>query len=154
MSNRTVAIDEAKCTGCGACIKVCAEGAITLYDGVAHINQSLCTACLNCIGACPNEAIAVTEVVALTQRPPSDVGATLPKTKTASRALASLGGMALAYVIDRVLPTLLDRALQSGVAKPGGQKQTPASRQENSSTGYPPDMNGRGRRRRRRGRWS
>jgi NAD-dependent dihydropyrimidine dehydrogenase PreA subunit len=53
-------IDTAKCTGCGACVTVCAAGAVTL-DGVkAAINHRLCVECGDCCGVCPTGAILET----------------------------------------------------------------------------------------------
>lgn len=50
-------IDPSLCDGCGACIQVCPESAITLRDGVAHINGLLCSGCGACIPSCPKGAL-------------------------------------------------------------------------------------------------
>jgi pyruvate formate lyase activating enzyme len=53
-------IDEAKCTGCGACIKACPNGVYVLSDGKAmEKNPDSCNMidCLACIHACIEGAI-------------------------------------------------------------------------------------------------
>ena len=45
------------CTGCGACLDVCARGAIGLRDSVPIIDSELCTECGRCTEACPAGAI-------------------------------------------------------------------------------------------------
>ena len=150
MSNRIVSIDAARCTGCGACIDMCPEGAIHLEESVAVIDTALCSACLACVGACNVEAIVVTETVALAERPETRVQPNAPRSRTIGTALASLGGAALAYVADRVLPGLIDRLTaektpeQSGTQIQNDTASAPNSRQT--------ERGGRGRRRRRHGR--
>ncbi len=50
-------IDKAKCTGCGSCIDVCSQKAITIHDNLAMINKDLCIQCGNCARVCPAGAI-------------------------------------------------------------------------------------------------
>ena len=52
-----VSIDNAKCTGCGSCVDVCPEQAITIHDDLAMINEDLCIQCGTCADACPAGAI-------------------------------------------------------------------------------------------------
>jgi len=49
-----------KCQGCGTCIEACENGAITLQEGVVHIDRSLCQRCMSCVEACPNDALETT----------------------------------------------------------------------------------------------
>jgi NAD-dependent dihydropyrimidine dehydrogenase PreA subunit len=54
-----VKIDEEKCTGCGACIIACAEGALEIVDGKARlISDRYCDGLGNCLH-CPEGAITV-----------------------------------------------------------------------------------------------
>ena len=39
------------------CLKSCISGAISLVDGVVHIDQSKCVGCYTCVLACPYGAI-------------------------------------------------------------------------------------------------
>jgi len=52
-----VHIDSIRCTGCGYCIDVCPQKAITIENNVAVIHQELCVQCGTCIEACPVGAI-------------------------------------------------------------------------------------------------
>ena len=58
-------IDSARCTGCGACLDVCPQGAITVRDGKADINRRLCIECGVCLQVC--EAGAICEVAGVPQ---------------------------------------------------------------------------------------
>jgi len=60
-----VHIDEEKCDGCGACVDVCAEGAIQIVNGRAKlVNEIYCDGLGACLGSCPKEAITVVETEA------------------------------------------------------------------------------------------
>jgi heterodisulfide reductase subunit A len=50
-------IDASICDGCGACVEVCPESAISLRGGAAHVNELLCSGCGACIPSCPRDAI-------------------------------------------------------------------------------------------------
>ncbi|MHA1730437.1 MAG: ATP-binding protein [Promethearchaeota archaeon] len=55
-----IKIDEEKCTGCGACVPNCPEGALQVIDGKARLVSDLfCDGLGACIGECPEGAISV-----------------------------------------------------------------------------------------------
>jgi len=54
---RMLYVDDAKCTGCGACIEACPSQAIALEGGLARIDQAQCAACEACVAVCPIGAI-------------------------------------------------------------------------------------------------
>lgn len=56
-------VNSEKCTGCGACAKVCSQQAISLEGNVAVINQARCTLCGDCVTVCPTNAIRIAEPV-------------------------------------------------------------------------------------------
>ncbi|WP_300674228.1 4Fe-4S binding protein [Desulfoluna sp.] len=59
---KIIEIDEDKCTGCGACVPACAEGAIEIIDGKAKvIKDLLCDGLGACIGDCPEDALHIVE---------------------------------------------------------------------------------------------
>ena len=59
---KIVHIDEEKCTGCGACVAPCAEGAIQIIDGKAKVvREELCDGAGFCIGVCPEGALTIEE---------------------------------------------------------------------------------------------
>jgi ferredoxin len=55
-----VHIDEELCTGCGACVSPCAEGAIQIIDGKARVKrEELCDGAGFCLGVCPEGALRI-----------------------------------------------------------------------------------------------
>ena len=50
-------INQEKCDGCAACLKICEIGAIYLVDNKAQIDKNFCTECGACVDVCPNNAI-------------------------------------------------------------------------------------------------
>ncbi len=48
-----------KCIGCGECAGHCAQSAITMDEGKAHIDPERCVGCGECVLICPNGAISV-----------------------------------------------------------------------------------------------
>lgn len=59
---KIIEIDEDKCTGCGACVTSCAEGALRIVDGKAKVvNEVFCDGLGACIGECPEGALKIIE---------------------------------------------------------------------------------------------
>lgn len=46
------------CMGLGECVAACEYGAITVCNGVAHIDPALCKGCSKCVKACPKGLIS------------------------------------------------------------------------------------------------
>jgi len=62
MKRKIIKIDAEKCTGCGACVPDCAEGALQIVDGKARLISDLfCDGLGACLGSCPEGAIEVEE---------------------------------------------------------------------------------------------
>jgi uncharacterized Fe-S center protein len=49
-----------KCTGCGMCVKVCAQKALEVVDGKISIDLTKCAGCGECILECAAEALSIT----------------------------------------------------------------------------------------------
>lgn len=73
-------LDEAACTGCGLCAKLCRFGAIVAVGGAVVVDEGACKGCGRCVRACP--AGALEEV-------PRRVGTTL---RTVAGGLSLLEG--------------------------------------------------------------
>ena len=60
--DRTIAtiIDENRCIGCGACVRVCPTEAIHLVDGIARVTGTESIHCGHCEAVCPEAAVKVT----------------------------------------------------------------------------------------------
>lgn len=58
----SVTVKEALCRGCGICVRVCPDQAISMQAGVAIIDQAKCSLCQKCIQICPTGAIQLSEV--------------------------------------------------------------------------------------------
>jgi len=62
MKRQIITIDADKCTGCGACITGCPEGALQIIDNKARLVSDLfCDGLGACIGTCPEGAITIEE---------------------------------------------------------------------------------------------
>lgn len=47
------------CLGYGDCVAVCEYEAITVKDGLAHVDPTICRGCTKCVTACPKGLIAM-----------------------------------------------------------------------------------------------
>lgn len=53
-----VAIDEEKCTACGACVEACPVEALKI-DGKCKVDADTCIDCGTCVDECPDGAISL-----------------------------------------------------------------------------------------------
>lgn len=62
MIRKIIKIDSEKCTGCGACVSACHEGAIKMNNGKAFLAlEHHCDGLGDCLPACPSGAISFEE---------------------------------------------------------------------------------------------
>ena len=47
------------CIGCGRCVEVCEEGAVSRGKDRVHVDTSLCTLCGRCVEECPSRAMTI-----------------------------------------------------------------------------------------------
>jgi predicted aldo/keto reductase-like oxidoreductase len=57
---RNLTIMRQFCSGCGACIEVCSDGALSMVEGAAMVDPERCVLCGYCGAACPQFVIRVT----------------------------------------------------------------------------------------------
>jgi len=99
-------IDSSQCTGCGTCVEVCPQEAISLKDEKAVIKQEMCTQCGSCLDSCPADAIYEVSPPEVAPRP-SPAPAPLPKLDKRQAGLAA--------AIVNLAPAALE--LLSGLAR-------------------------------------
>lgn len=58
-TNHQLTLDQAKCTGCGACVAACSKEARTISEGLSHVDERRCDGCGACVESCPNGTIAI-----------------------------------------------------------------------------------------------
>lgn len=56
-----IAVDKAKCTGCGICVNVCPYSAITLTNRKVIVDGEKCDNCNLCVSLCPVRALSLVE---------------------------------------------------------------------------------------------
>ncbi len=63
LTSASVFIDPARCSACGACIRVCPSDILSLENSIAHAapdtNIARCLQCGHCMAACPENAITI-----------------------------------------------------------------------------------------------
>ena len=98
MKRTVIKIDEARCTGCGACVEGCHGGALQIIDGKARIiNEAYCDGLGACIGTCPTGALTLEE------RETS--GALTPKSSHETKPCCELVGMDIQENTSLLTPT-------------------------------------------------
>ena len=68
----TVSVNEEKCIGCGSCVRICPEQAMSLQENKkSHCDSSKCIGCFECMTVCEPKAIEIdwaTDVPAFMER--------------------------------------------------------------------------------------
>ena len=146
----TLFVDVDRCSGCGVCVDVCPNGAMSFQDGKACITQALCNQCEACTDSCPEGAIlSVTEQSLVHSEDPSEV---LVQQSASGRGVgvarvAPAISAALLFIGREVVPRVADRlldAVEAKVSESSTRSTGDGTRSSRAGTGG-------GRRRRRRG---
>lgn len=62
ISKRVAEFNPLICVACGACVKECPRGAISIYKGCYAVNNhELCVGCGKCAKLCPSGCIIIIE---------------------------------------------------------------------------------------------
>jgi len=106
----TMIVKQELCTGCGACVNACPNGAILLNEGFALIDQAKCSSCQICARVCPTGALELSEaVITVTLEKPRASEVLIPQIAAESSPKRSgWGGTVLSLVSQYVLPRLID----------------------------------------------
>ncbi len=58
-SGYVVQTDASRCEGCEKCVTACPFGALSLVEGVSHVEWAKCMGCGVCVGQCKHEALSL-----------------------------------------------------------------------------------------------
>ena len=53
-----IQLDEARCSGCGLCARICHESCIEIISGIPRLELFGCSTCTQCIAVCPTQALS------------------------------------------------------------------------------------------------
>jgi Fe-S-cluster-containing hydrogenase component 2 len=104
-------VNAEQCTGCGACVEICPNGAIQLSDGLAVFDQAVCSQCQVCVDVCPVGAITAVELPVAITKPAAIQPVREAETVVTEPAPSSLKpwlSAALAFAGRELLPRLAD----------------------------------------------
>ncbi len=102
-------VDVDRCSGCGVCVDVCPNGAMSIQDGKACITQALCNQCEACADSCPEGAIlSVAERSLVPDEQPAD--AVTDRLQGQPQSLAVRAAPALAATLIFIGRELVPRA--------------------------------------------
>lgn len=61
-SKKIAAPDRGRCVACGACVKACPKGALSIHRGCyAVVKEEVCVGCGKCAKTCPADCITIKE---------------------------------------------------------------------------------------------
>ena len=119
-------IEVHRCNGCGVCVQVCRQDAISLVDGIARIDSSVCTECKECVDLCPTGAIQVASPIVTQKEAPAAREEAMP-VQTAQRGALAFAAAALSLVGRYLLPKAADAIISVFQQYPGPQSGSVSS---------------------------
>ena len=157
-----ITINMERCTGCGACLEVCPEGALYLVDDRVVLDSHLCRECEICIAVCPREAILRAEPIASSATEPAQTPAlrpepeivrinTHPRVPLQAKMLPAVGA-ALVWAGREIVPRLAEYLVYDLDRRVAERRRTPVSRTKSADDASISGRGGGRRHRHRRGR--
>lgn len=98
------------CTGCGSCVLVCPNGALSLVVDRVSLDRSRCDECGACVDVCPSGALLPVE---LPTQPPKEVSLQPPPAKRAEPAVITVSTPSAIRTRSEHKPSILTRLASS-----------------------------------------
>ena len=127
----SIYIDPELCRGCGVCVSVCPQDALSILNDKAVLDVLMCDACNLCISNCPEGAISVlpssVEIIDGVSRSIEAKSDLRPETRATNKMNGFLGS-ALVFVTQKIAPMVLDSLIDHFDKKAATPSEQPISK--------------------------